>query len=564
MNDPNIFNALIQTTLGVAQVRVRQAIYEFVNTYSALLTVADDDIDNFVKMAHAANSGRAAAAKVLIPSSVVVALKAILFELKDRELCASLPDEHVLEGITLDQLRIMRSNRNKAMEMIEIRKNQSYPDMVVPTLTSTNFEEFDLAFTGAARRQFGLAGISLDYLLRQEDEGNYNSPWETREEQLKMCAAFQGQKFKEDSGALYDLLVQHVGTTGTGSNIITRHKSSKNGRKCYVELKGHFKTASYEETKARSAEKKISDANYFGERRNFNIETYYDVFAKAFNDLDDAGGVYKLSEEQKINKFESGLREEKAINYSITARNEWKSLAHPNKSFEDYYTIFSASLTKHNALSNQNNGKNRSFARISEMSSRGGRGGRGRFRGGQNNRGRGRGRGRRAGRGRGRFTSYNPYHFASTHGPFVAEARIYPSDEWKYLSNDQKQAVQAKKIEAGWSDGNTPPPGFRLDESGRAVPNMSMVAALSASIREVSTSNNTIPSTSLVALPPAPTNYVPPIPPIVTTNAQSAGQTFGRQGTRVRPSDTSTIASVTINGRRHEGPVFDINGNPVV
>ena len=170
MNDPNIFNALIQTTLGVAQVRVRQAIYEFVNTYSALLTVADDDIDNFVKMAHAANSGRAAAAKVLIPSSVVVALKAILFELKDRELCASLPDEHVLEGITLDQLRIMRSNRNKAMEMIEIRKNQSYPDMVVPTLTSTNFEEFDLAFTGAARRQFGLAGISLDYLLRQEDE----------------------------------------------------------------------------------------------------------------------------------------------------------------------------------------------------------------------------------------------------------------------------------------------------------------------------------------------------------------------------------------------------------
>ena len=199
------------------------------------------------------------------------------------------------------------------------------------------------------------------------------------------------------------------------------------------------------------------------------------------------------------------------------------------------------------------------------MSSRGGRGGRGgrnRFRGGNNNRGRGRGRG--TARDRGRSSYYSPYHFANTHGPFVAEARIYPSDEYKNLTREQKQAVQAKKIEAGWIDGNTPPPGFRLDNSGKAVPNMNMVAALSASIREVSTTTHAPQSTALVPLPPAPTQNVPPIPPVVTTNAQSAGQTFGRQGTRARPSDASTIATVTINGRRHDGPVFDINGNPIV
>ena len=219
MEDPQIFNGLIHTTLGVTTARVRETIYEFVNTYSALLTVTEEDIDNFVKMTHAANSGRPAAAKVLIPSNVVVALKAILFELKDRELCAALPDQQMLQGITVDQLRSMRSNRNRAKEMTEIRKNQSYPDMVVPQLTSTNFEDFDLAFNGAARRQFGLAGIALDYLLREADVGDYNAQWETREEKLKMCAAFQGQKFKEDSGAPYDLLVQHVGTSGTGSNI---------------------------------------------------------------------------------------------------------------------------------------------------------------------------------------------------------------------------------------------------------------------------------------------------------------------------------------------------------
>ena len=75
---------------------------------------------------------------------------------------------------------------------------------------------------------------------------------------------------------------------------------------------------------------------------------------------------------------------------------------------------------------------------------------------------------------------------------------------------------------------------------------MNMVAAISASIREVS-SNNPTQSTSFVFLPPAPNNNTTPIPPIVTTNAHSKGQTFSRQGTRVRPSDSSTIATVTIN-----------------
>jgi hypothetical protein len=87
-----------------------------------------------------------------------------------------------------------------------------------------------------------------------------------------MCISFNGQKYKEDSAALYVLLVQHVGTSGTGSNVISRHKTFKNGRKCYLEFKRHFKTEFYEETKARAAEKAISDANYFGERRNFSIE----------------------------------------------------------------------------------------------------------------------------------------------------------------------------------------------------------------------------------------------------------------------------------------------------
>jgi len=46
------------------------------------------------------------------------------------------------------------------------------------------------------------------------------------------------------------------------------------------------------------------------------------------------------------------------------------------------------------------------------------------------------------------------------------------------------------------------------------------------------------------------------------TSAATAGQSFGRTGTRAAPSDSS-IASVTINGRTHVGPVFDSSGHRI-
>ena len=559
MDNQQAFQHFIQTTLNVNVVRVRDTIYDFVDTFGALLSVTDNDIDSFVKDTHSSNSGRAAAAKVLIPAKVSIALKAVLFELKDRELCAALPDLPTLQAIDNAQLTIMRGNRNKSIEMSDMRNNQSPPDMVVPKLSATNFEDFNLAFSGAARRQIGIAGFPLDYLLREDDIGNYAVNWPTREERIKMCIALTGQIFNEDSESLYNLLVQYVGTTGTGSNIITRHKNSKNGRKCYVELKNHFMTASYGERKAQMAEKSIRDLTYSGEKRLFTIENYYDIFTKAFNDLDDAGGVYSLTEEQKINKFENGLREEKSIGYSITARKEWGQLAGNRNTFEQYFTLFSASLGKHNSLVNQNINRNRP-SRINEFSTRGGRGGgRGGRRGGRNSyRGRGRG-GRGHGRNRGN-SNYNPYQFARTNGSdFTPESKMYPQEVWNNLTREQQASVHQKKAQDGWVDGKTPPEGFKLNYDGKSVPNVSLVNAINASIMELSTSSQQLP------LPPTPTNHLPPVPPIVTTNARTAGQSFGRSGTRQRRSDdSSTIASVTINGRQHNGPVFDANGNPLL
>ena len=76
-------------------------------------------------------------------------------------------------------------------------------------------------------------------------DGNYNVAWNSCEENLKFCARLQGYAFKYDTETLYNIIVQYVGTSGIGSNTVSHHNRSKNGRNCYIEVKVHFKTESY-------------------------------------------------------------------------------------------------------------------------------------------------------------------------------------------------------------------------------------------------------------------------------------------------------------------------------
>lgn len=347
-----------------------------------------------------------------------------------------------------------------------------------------------------------------------------------------------------------------------GSNIINKYKTSKDGRSCYVELKKHFQNATYLENKATAANRVLTETKYYGERRNFTLETYYTLMSQCFLDLEQSDPVHHLTEEQKITKFESGLVEEKAISYSIQAKVQWNTTPIALRNFDAYYNIFSASMNKHNLLINTNSQRRSRISQVGTGSSP--NAGQGRGRGYGRDRGRGRGRGR-SGRG-GRAGRYNPYQLARTHVNFVPEARSYQPSEYRALTAEQKQAIINLKVEQGWLDGNTPPPGFILDANGRAQPSSHLVAAVRASVvNEVSTSQNNDTNDATVPLPPIPTNMPPPslVLPVVMTNASNADQNFGRPGNRVRSSDSSTIASVTINGRAHQGPVFDAQGNQI-
>ena len=556
MDDDNLFELFLQNTLSIANRRVRDEITNFVETFRDLLATTDADIDTFVKETHSSNSARPANAKILIPASSVKALKSLLFELRDRDKCNALPSAPILDNIDDAQLTVMKNNRRTALGIETMRKSQNLPDMAVPKLTSSNFETFNTAFSSAVRRQMSLAGVSLSYLLRDHDVGNYEALWLTREEKLQNCLKFEGPLFQDDTETLYTLLVQHIGTTGVGSNIVIKYKVTKDGRACYVELKRHFQNATYIENKATAANKVIAETKYYGDRRHFTLETYYTLMSQAFLELDSAGVVHTLSEEQKITKFESGLVEDKAISYRIQAKVQWNTFPLRDRTFDNYFNIFSASMNKHNLLTSSHSTRG---SRISQVGSNGGRD-RGR------DRGRGRGRGR-SGRGRGaRSGSNNPYQMTRTQqGPFTAEARIYPPNEYRNFTREQRQMITDLKVQQGWIDGNTPPPGFTLDADDRPQPSTHLISAIRASIiGEVQSTQQESSSTAIVPLPPPPSNSVGgPIPPVVMTNPSSAGQSFGQAGTRITPTDNSTIATVTVNGRSITGPIFDSNGNRI-
>ena len=231
-----------------------------------------------MKTTHQSNSAQANNARILIPTTVVSSLKALLFEFKDRQLCNALPNPATLQSMNIDTLRVLRTQRHEALQLARRETDAGLStSMKVVTLTSNNFQEFDTSFRALTVRTKGCRGIPLDYLLRETD-GNYLSTWTSRGEKLRNCASFQGSDYLTDCNSLYNLFVEHIGTTGAGSDIVNRFKRNQHGRNCYTALRNHFMNATYLETKAQLARRNIRNAAYHGDRRTFTLQTYYAIF----------------------------------------------------------------------------------------------------------------------------------------------------------------------------------------------------------------------------------------------------------------------------------------------
>ena len=355
MDDQNIFRTFLQDVAGLTSATALRAVLSYISTFNALLSTRDKEIEDFVTNTHRSNSGLTARNKIYISPAAVLSLQAMLFELKDRRNCGALPNAEILQSITAPMIVLLRQARSQAKEQRDQRNNTALPTMTIPKFVGTNYDEFMTAFTTLASRQIGTNELPLDYLMRENDINDYNSPYASREEKLKACILFRGDNFLIDRASLYSLFVEHIGTTGLGSSIINKHSNTRNGRSCYRDFKLHFANATYLQNKATAANLTIANAAYHGIRRNFTIETYYSIMTTAFNDLALSGPAHILSDPQKITKFENGLKETDALKFSISAKTEWDRLPALEQTFDKYYNLFSASMSKFTTLTHQTN-----------------------------------------------------------------------------------------------------------------------------------------------------------------------------------------------------------------
>ena len=119
-------------------------------------------------------------------------LKSIPFEFRYRQIYDALPDTTILTAIDFDQVQIMRRLRKSALDDMASRENVKLPDMKVPKLTNTNFEDWNTAFSSVVVRQYSLADFTIDCLLRDKDVGDYNFAWISKDENIKNCISLNG------------------------------------------------------------------------------------------------------------------------------------------------------------------------------------------------------------------------------------------------------------------------------------------------------------------------------------------------------------------------------------
>ena len=112
MYNISLFKNVIQDVIQVNTNHVRLKITGFIDSFGALIATTNEEINTFLCDTHSSNSAKAAAVRILIKPKLSTSIKAVKFELNDRNLCNALIDEANLDAIDMDKINILQSNRN--------------------------------------------------------------------------------------------------------------------------------------------------------------------------------------------------------------------------------------------------------------------------------------------------------------------------------------------------------------------------------------------------------------------------------------------------------------------
>ena len=456
MDSPLNFITVL-TTLGFSNVaRRNEIIQQGIDTGEELRDLSKEELDQVFQENRSNNRRRTNAGQIVLSIPSKSKLECLRYEFKLRESCGSPMDAAALLAFSADDARELVVQKQLHAEA---KLNaDTLPTVDVPKLEKENWRSFRDAFQEFLSRQVGANGIPLSYVIREdENSADYDVDYPTLTDKLVACTTLDGVKYVLDRKNVFSFLSTYL-KDSQAEITVKRFNRSRNGRDCWMALKVHFESVSYKSKMKATAIANIRASEYTGPKKNFTLSSLYLIHTNAHNMLEEAELPY--SESQKIQEFQSCLKEATAIEKSVSTITSLGAV----HTFEEYYNSMNGQLSAIIALSLAATTSKLSNRNINEMTTDRhgrGRGGRGRGRGRGRGAGRGDrtgrhfgGRGRGRGRGRGGYNRHNPYDSTNSNKSWQPRLGAIPDDEWYGYTDIQRSRVYDLRNAAENHDNN--------------------------------------------------------------------------------------------------------------
>lgn len=314
----------------------RAAVLEFCcESINELSTLPSKELDTAISNLHKSMANLVQARRVRLNASKCIMLHAIRLHFLDRNRCVAPLDAPELTRLNFAALQQMRT---EYIESVNSTVNTTGLDPVaIPKLLPLKWCDFKSGVSECLSRAIGRNKIPLIYVIRPNDEGIFDRPYESREARLITCMSHTGPSYLADRGDVYSLLLQR--TEGSeGHSMVENNSRSRDGRRSWLALLAHFEGSTYKERVGQEAASELRSASYVGPKRNFTFGSYYGIHSKAHTKLDRADKPMTVV--QKIDTFVQGIKcavtQTIIVNLSTDPRNR--------QSFESYYNAIASRL----------------------------------------------------------------------------------------------------------------------------------------------------------------------------------------------------------------------------
>ena len=351
------------------------------------------------------------AQRVQLNATKITLLHAISLHFLDRIKCNSPSTATDITALIGDDIDEMRTHYNESQHLTAA---DNLSTITVPKLKSTTWSEFKTAIVETLSRAHGRNSIPLLYIVREDLVGDFSADYDSRDDRLISCISLRGPAFKADNSDVFSILLQHTENT-EGYSLIEAQEKRRNGRAAWLSLLSHFEGDTFKERVAQEAGAILRAVIYHGPRKNFNFGDYYSRHTKAHIKLLKADKP--MTVQQQIDTFIAGIK--CATAQSIVVQISGDPAI--RTSFDTYYNAIASRLELALVLSNsvsQSENRNVNKFESARFKKRGG----------------------------GRDNNDRTQKKKKNNTPFVPELKVYPPDEWKAISRENKAKVRALYI----------------------------------------------------------------------------------------------------------------------